>query len=71
LKILPLAKEILNNSNDLIVDQDVLVEFLENIKKEFGLDYDISHIKEYEYPHLWHFHILTNESKRKSLIERS
>lgn len=66
-----MAKEILNNTNDLIIDREELVNYLDKIKGEHGLDYDISHLNEYEFPHLWHFHILTNEEKRKFLLERA
>ena len=69
IQILPLCKEVLNNTNDFPINHDEFKEFIKKMSEEFELKFDLSEFNKFENPDHWHIMVLTNEYKQKHLIE--
>lgn len=73
--IYPIAKEILNNGNDLPVSRDALCKFCQKIEREnpgFIFDWSYMHAldKIIDHPNLWFLEILQSESLKEELISK-
>jgi len=55
LTLLPLAKEVINNSNDLVIDHADLKKYISELEQEFGLTFDLSAFEKMTIPDTWHF----------------
>lgn len=62
LHLLPLAKENLHTSNDLIVNFVDLEKYTREISEQYGYKFDFTYFEPYHEQgiDLWHFQILTN-----------
>ena len=68
LVVLPLAKEFLNNFNDIPIDfNPELKVYLDSLTKQFEISFDLSFFDSYENPSLWYIEILTDEELKKSI----
>lgn len=57
--LFPMAKEILNNANDLPVGQKTLIDFTNKITEEIPqITFDFQYINAYKHPNLWFVEIL-------------
>ncbi|CDW86466.1 UNKNOWN [Stylonychia lemnae] len=71
--LLPLAKEVLNNSNDLVMTYEELNDYTNKISIENPyITFDFSYFEEYKEPcySTWLYQILTNQEKRLNLISK-
>lgn len=65
-----MAKEILNNANDLVVSRTDLEKFISEVKLENPkISFDLSILDKMEYPKLWFLQILQNESLKDDLMK--
>jgi len=67
--VLPLVRECLDTSND--IPNGTTTTLLEEFSNKNGVAYDFSLIKSLKVPELWTYEVLTDESKKKSLYERT
>lgn len=59
--LFPLAKEVLDNANDLCVSRDELMKFMQDIQeKNRNIEFDLSLMEDYD-PDKWFVQILENQ----------
>jgi hypothetical protein len=68
--LLPLAKENLHTSSDLPVPFAELQAFTASLHSQHGFTFDFSLFAPFsDQPDSWHFQIVTNEAKKKHLMQ--
>ena len=65
-----MAKEIVNNANDMPVSREELLSFIEDVKSNNPkISFDLS-LMPSESPNTWHIQILQNEGLKAPLLEK-
>ena len=71
--LVPLAKENMHNTNDMVIDHTELISFTQEIEKEYGFKFDFTFFDEFKPAGIdtWYLQIMTNKERVTPLIAES